>query len=494
MKIYFALVIVLLCLPAMAQNSGIPNCPNILCLSYWFPSIRSSESQIPTPIQLWTTRYSSLILWECAATYSPYAIGPITKGKYRRTNPTEQTDYNKNVCNLQGAYRFFSFIFPEDEPIYSALFAAQGFNSNYTGTDLNNPQGIGNLIFNAVFEVAIKDRMNILGDIGVKYNRDNFTDYTKYTPVNRPLPRKLTYLDRWQPNYIEIKSKCDSNGQRFYFRDQRFVVPQVRYVSPVLTPPKILNSLPYNPPTQTFKKNPKAYIRKTQSVVNATAGLNDEKKILAEYFDQKLYSLGAIATFSYIKYIPTDFNKVAAYELLFNNVIFEMVSSSWKQKAIYDQVRPFSAVREVYNYLVPRKTIRSYGGPYQGTVDISPNEWESYLVVESHPEYPSGTACVCAVFAEATKLFFGTDVLNFTATFPKGSSIYEPGATPATNLNVTFDTYSTVSSMCGESRHWAGVHFQEAINESQRVCPQIAKIAVKHVYQLLKGDLSWKYW
>jgi len=216
--------------------------------------------------------------------------------------------------------------------------------------------------------------------------------------------------------------------------------------------------------------------------------------MLAEFFDQKLYSLGAMGAYAYLQHFPDDLDKITGFQLLANNVIFESIIMSWAQKVKYDQVRPFSTVRKVFDDIIPQKTIRSYGGPYQGTVDISPDEWKSYLVTDPHPEYPSGTACVCAVWTTAARLYFGTDVLNYTAIYPKGSSIFEPGATPATDLAVPLDTFTTVNSICGKSRQWAGVHFSESVRESQRVCPKIAQIAYEHVQRLLNGDISWKTW
>ena len=69
----------------------------------------------------------------------------------------------------------------------------------------------------------------------------------------------------------------------------------------------------------------------------------------------------------------------------------------WGAKRYYDAVRPFSAVRKIYG----AEPVTAWGGPGVGTVtDIPGNDWESYLAVADHPEYPSASACFCASLAQ----------------------------------------------------------------------------------------------
>jgi hypothetical protein len=105
--------------------------------------------------------------------------------------------------------------------------------------------------------------------------------------------------------------------------------------------------------------------------------------------------------------------------------------------------------------------LTAWGGPYNGTVyDIPANEWRHYLPVANHPEYPSASAGACVAHMSAMQKFLGSDALNWDVTFEQGSSRIEPGALPARNMTFRISTFSQFAEECGQSRLWAGVHFQ----------------------------------
>lgn len=54
----------------------------------------------------------------------------------------------------------------------------------------------------------------------------------------------------------------------------------------------------------------------------------------------------------------------------------------------------------------------------------------------------------------------------------------EPGCTPAVNTWFCYTTFTEWAADCGESRINAGVHFQESVNASILVCPQIGNLTL----------------
>ncbi len=56
--------------------------------------------------------------------------------------------------------------------------------------------------------------------------------------------------------------------------------------------------------------------------------------------------------------------------------------------------------------------------------------------------------------------FLGSDTLNWNYTFKAGTSRIEKGITPYRDLTIYIDTFSQIGYECGQSRLWAGVHFQ----------------------------------
>lgn len=79
------------------------------------------------------------------------------------------------------------------------------------------------------------------------------------------------------------------------------------------------------------------------------------------------------------------------------------------------QVRPFSAIKQVYG----ESDITAYGGVAAGgkTATFPATEFDSYVPVSDHPEYPSASACFCAALGTALKLWFDTNELNAEVRF-----------------------------------------------------------------------------
>ena len=218
-------------------------------------------------------------------------------------------------------------------------------------------------------------------------------------------------------------------------------------------------------------------------MLEASANLTDEQKLKAELFDNKILSLGFSAVFaaqsqglSLLDFIQLDF--------LTNMAAFDAGVVIWKEKRKHDAVRPFSAIRHVYG----TEAVTAWGGPGQGAVfDLPANEWRSYLEEADHPEYPSASACFCMAHAQAARLFLGSDELGYPVDRPAGSSDVEPGITPAADTTLVFPTWTDFAADCGQSRVWAGVHFQSAVDESVKLCNVFGDHAYDYVVSLIDG-------
>jgi hypothetical protein len=163
---------------------------------------------------------------------------------------------------------------------------------------------------------------------------------------------------------------------------------------------------------------------------------------------------------------------------------FDTAIAVWNQKAKYDAVRPFSAIE----YLYGDNPVTAWGGPGQGTVtDLPASEWQSYLPVANHPEYPSASASFCAAHAQVARHYLGTDTLGWAIPVAQGSSKIEPGVTPQSNAVLEFPTWTDFESDCGISRLWGGVHFFPSIPAGQYMGHEIGDIAFDYFQSLVDG-------
>ncbi len=78
----------------------------------------------------------------------------------------------------------------------------------------------------------------------------------------------------------------------------------------------------------------------------------------------------------------------------------------------------------------------------------------------------SASTCFCYAHAQAVRSYIPLgseiplgDTLNWTVMQEKGSSRIEPGITPDSHINLTFETWTDWANDCGQIRIWAGVHF-----------------------------------
>ena len=363
---------------------------------------------------------------------------------------------------LHSAFRALIGLLPDREPVWRDMLLDYGLDPDDTRTDATRAVGIGNVAGAGALQGRLYDGMNQTG---------NYQDTTGYVPVNSAFV--LRDPSRWQPGL-----RLQGTG---VYTVQHFVTPQLANTAPVVEfDPRALR-IPV--PSASNVENWDAYIDQADAVLAISANLTDEQKMMAELFDNKVVSLGL----SYIHLgraldlSPADmargyFVKLAA--------AFDSSIVIWQEKARYDAVRPFSAIRHIYG----DELVTAWAGPGAGRAQIPASDWTSYLPEADHPEYPSGSTCGCYATAQALRRFTGTDALDWTVSYPAGTSRIEPGVTPATDLSLHIETWTDFASNCGQSRVWGGVHFAAAVEASEAICSRFGDLAYDYYTTLMDGS------
>jgi hypothetical protein len=408
--------------------------------------------------------------FDAIAPYHPTAVG-VYSSLGRRPSSERATHRERNIAMFYASYRVLSSVLPQHAARWTEMLRNVGLDPNDNSKDLRTPVGIGNVAGKAIAAAREHDGMNQLGDEGGRvYNLEPYSDYLGYEPVNTPF--ELEHPGRWQPNIVTA-----GNG---IFRVQKFVTPQMRVTRPYSY--KDPNRYRVPPPSASDPRNFTAYKAQVDNVLAESAGLTDYKKMIAELFDHKFASL-ALSGFFATQQAKLPLDETIHYEFLLNFSAFDGAIIAWNQKHHWDAVRPFSAIRYIYG----DKTVKAWGGPGKGTVsDITGNEWKSYLPTADHPDYPSGSACFCGIHAEVSRKFFGSDELGWTVVAKKGSSVREPGFTPAADVTMTFPTYTDFERECQNSRVWGGVHFRPAVVEGGKLCRRLGTPA----YDFLRAHIE----
>lgn len=429
-----------------------------------------------TIVLRWTTMITNS-WFDSTAPYHPTAIG-VYSDLGRRPASESMDNAQMNIALLYASYRVLNSLAPQAKANWDQILLDVGLDPDDDHESTTDAIGIGNAAGNAVVAGRIDDGFNQLGfDDGRTYNPRPYFDYTGYTPKNTAYEVKDPR--RWQPDIL--------SNEYGITRVQGFVTPQYALTEPYSYDDPTEFSTPK--PKKSYAQGPMGPLKYTQQaneVLDFSATLDDEMKVKAELFDNKIRSLGFSAVFA-AQSQGLSLLEFIQYDFLTNLAAFDTGIIIWQEKTRWDAVRPFTAIAVVYG----DDEITAWGGPGQGTVDdITGNEWRPYLQSADHPEYPSASASFCAAHAEASRLFLGSDTLGYPIEVPAGGSSVEPGVTPAVDTLIVYDTWSDFESDCGNSRIWAGVHFPDAVPAGQAVGSEVAGLAFDFVQAHIDGTYT----
>ena len=468
----------LLTTPARAFDFESDSAPAKIIIPDVIPVIFTTVNPSDATLVLRSTTVLTNAWFDAIAPYGETSVGVYSR--LGRRSPEERTNTNRNIAILHASFHSLMSLYPEYADLWEKQLTSVGLDPANTSTDLTTAVGIGNAAGLAVVAARERDGMNQLGDEPRRgpwtptYNAMPYADYTGFAPANTAY--ELKDASKWQP-------AITTTGYGI-FRVQQYVTPQLALTRPYsYTSPKPFKAIPPIASNPRFK-----YLYKWQvdAVLHASANMTDEQKMLAELFDNKINSLGFSALFASIAQNLT-LEEFVWYDFLTNAAAFDTGIAIWQEKTRYNAVRPFSAIAHVYK----NRKVTAWGGPYRGTVNNLPAErWQSYLPVADHPEYPSGSAAFCAAHAQSSRLFLGTDDLNWSFPVPKGSSVIEPGLTPQSDIELSFATWTEFEEICGHTRFWAGVHFPASIPAGQKIGNEIGTLAYEFLMEHIEGTVK----
>jgi hypothetical protein len=458
---------------AAAFNLDTGNAPLFVVVPKLIPAIRGvSPGANDASIVLRIVTLTQNAWFDAIAPYHPTAVGVYSR-LGRRPAGEGATNRNKNIATLYASYRVLNSLLPQNADDWRKMLKSVGLDPDNVSRDLTTAIGIGNVAGWAIVAAREHDGMNQLGDEGGrKYNRRPYADYTGYKPVNTAY--ELIDPGRWQPN-------IGTRGGGL-FQVQQFVTPQWRLTKAYTFDDVSVFQVPA--PTKSDPHNAAEYKQQADEVLAVSAGLTDRQKIMAELFDDKIFSIGAAGAFIDISRGLT-LDEWVQMDFLTHVATFDGGIACWNEKYRHDAVRPFSAIR----YLYGNQPVTAWGGVGKGTVsDLPASEWRSYMGTADHPEYPSGSACFCAAYAQAQRRFLGSDALGYFLPIPKGASRVEPGITPAKAIVLgPWATWTEFEHDCGMARVWGGVHFMSAVEAGWELCRPMGDRAYEFVKQHIDG-------
>lgn len=406
-------------------------------------------------------------MYDAWTTYDKVAVPTMANGipKQHRQDwksITESVSY--------AAYRALVDLFPSQVSSFNSVMSSLGYDPNDTNTDPTTISGIGNVAAQAVLAYRHSDGSNQLGDL----HPGAYSDYTGYTPVNDPT--HINDPNRWQP-------LLQSNGN-----PQVFLTPFWGKVTPFA-----LTSASQFRPAGPATVNQPGYKAQADATLQLSAGLNDTSKVIAEYWADgphtqtppghwDLFSQFVSAQFV-SRQNKHDISGDIKMFFAISNALLDASIACWECKRYYDSVRPITAV----HYLYTGQQITAWAGPGKGTQTFDGGLWRAYLPVPPFAEYVSGHSTFSATGAYILAQVAGGDTFGDSYTAPAGSSLIEPGITPASPVTLSWPTFSGAAVQAGLSRRYGGIHFLQADQDGRTLGSNIAPVAWARAQSYING-------
>eukprot|EP00904_Undaria_pinnatifida_P002795 jgi/Undpi1/12516/HiC_scaffold_6.g02185.m1 len=341
-------------------------------------------------------------------------------------------------------------------------------------TSVNTPWGLAKAYADEVYAfLDDNDGWNADGSMSREYNRVPFSDfsmtdsagnsYEPYTPVNTPY--KLRNRHRWQP-------LMESDGLG-YITTQEHVTPHIGMTARLFG----FDSIGDEEAFASRKLDPPDYrnhhLRDAKEVIEETKITAEDvsRQQAIDFFDNKFGSIVPLKAAYFVREAETipsfEFYRitVAVQLAVYNGVVL-----SWREKVRHDLPRPPTIVKQKLG----DRLVETYAGPGEGVQTIKASEWEPFIRIMPHSEFPSASSCICQVFAEQVQDQLGSDEID-----------------PPLELGpFKYGSWSEISQVCGDSRVWGGMHFKDAVPAGADLCGggDMAVSIARSVDRLIEGD------
>lgn len=459
--------------------------PNQAASALTPPSILFGE----TPIVIRYTLIGGIAIYEPQAACHPTALSFFGK---RDPIPRALCDEEVNAqIRVFTVYHALVNEFPAEMSGFRQFLESLGLKLD--GANPSTPQGWARRNGRRLARFFARDEWNALGkrNTDIPSFRQPFQDYTGYRPRNCPAdqPTALPFPLRWQP----FTSTLDGRGR---FVSQVHVVPQIAQASTLVLnaseagKPSRRPSAPYQRPDAqgSIAAGDRKRLRElTAQLIRTSRELTSQQRFLAEWWNNKLFSTAAISAF-YERAGGLSRFEIAQQFMGEMLAQYDALVMTWREKRRHDLARPRTLLRQVRKGERFRAFISEGVGGGSGVGTVRAEEWRPLIGEQAHSEFPSGSAAVCQAAMEHINAYVrdkvgpGRRVPPIKIRFPETAFPFSKRA-----MTVSYRGPLDAALSCAESRLWAGVHFQPAVDAGLAIGKGVGEIVFQHIKDLGNG-------
>ena len=455
-----------------------------------------------TPLQFRISNAVDVGMYSVAAAYDQVALehgGRVDVSELHRVFDPNCTKNEIRVHCKLAIFLGFAYIVPllapKTLPVLEDYLADRfkGTNMVAAYTQMTNPSfdacnnlqlpwGLARCILDELVEyVDESDGWNAKGTLNRTWNARPFADfdYTDSHGNQYHAYQVQDDLQYWKP-------LMEANGLGYFCR-QEHVTPYIGLTGKLYgidgNQCEFLNSRRALSPNYTsiFGSDLDWVLEQTRIMAN-----DEEKQMLVEAFDRKLFSLFLFAIYwtGTQEYDELQFWK---FKAAFSMVIYDAIIMVWREKIRYNRVRPTTIAQGRPD------TTDTFAGVPGASRTIPVNEWEPYIRVMPHAEYPSGSACMCQAFADLMVRVSGTDDISPNIArlhVAAGSSKIFPGQVPSKHMTFQWTKWSDMVVSCATSRTDGGMHYEDSVHAGRQLCTGFAHQIFDKLDRLVAGNAT----
>lgn len=399
--------------------------------------------QPPMPVAARALAIVHTCIFDAWAAYHPRALGTQLGGLLRRP-ADERTAANRCRAISYAAYRALVDLFPGEQAQFRQLMGNLGYASSGQAPD-SVPAIIGDQAARMVLAARHRDGANQLGDLSA----GAYADYTDYQPAAPAQAAKNGQF--WQPLHL--------SGEEHGPRVQMFDCPHWGNVTPFA----LSSAVQFVPRPGPVHPGDPAYAQQTRQILQYSADLSDEQKVMAEYWSngpagEKPPGHWCLLARAIAQRDQHTLDQNVVLFFLLTNALLDTSIVCWATKRAYNTAYPLTAIHTLFK----DRQIRAWSGPGKEVQWIGGQYWLPYQPLSSpapaFPEYCSELSAFSAAAALVLRRFTGSDRMDLSYTFPAYASHIDPG-TPFTDITLSWQTFSQAAEQAGLAGRYSGTHF-----------------------------------